>query len=350
MATKKQRAAAKKKAQPKQRARRTRTAPRRRFGPRATPTLLVPPMPQVRLPHLDPRNPMPLGVPVSEGSALPVTTVGRFDIPSSTLATRILCIGNTGISASLAAWVDNIAAPSVTVLNTTMGGLNNPGDGGSGPTSGRAMKTGFELINFAQPLSASGQVYILCAKQRLFFPAAPSAMSQGQWASVIGTITSHPDTKLYAAVDFVAPKSFYGHVVDEPAYRDYQNWVGTETVDQFFAHSAVWPSATERDRPMSFFYIVLPAPATGQGFTWSIRNAYYTRWPINTLGSLVSSPVPVASQVSLNKAMLHAEIDGRVANGTEPMAQRSTRGKMGPRLSAPVSEILYQSPNGGGMY
>jgi hypothetical protein len=176
-----------------------------------------------------------------------------------------------------------------------------------GPTSGRAMKIGLSLVNTTPLLNRGGRVFQLNANQRLKLARAPSAFLQADYFALADSIQAFPDTIEYDASEFGKTREFTGSVVDYANYEAFQEWEGTNTIDEFYAHFTVWPGSSPDTRPMSTIFIVFSPPAVAQTYTLSAKSAHYTRWPIDTIPGQSQLPIPTAPIATINRIHSIAE-------------------------------------------
>lgn len=257
----------------------------------------------------DPRCADPVPVLQKEGDALPVAGLVRISFTGSTAARFFYVIGNTGQSATCICEI-NQAAGGPILTATSVPALNIlPAAGG--PTSGRSMKVGFQMVNTSPVLNAGSSVLVLPARQRLALPAAPSAMVVADWTTVRNAIAAHPETRAYNGADFLKPQSFYSHPVDLPAYYNYQTWEAGTSADTFLSHAATWPTIADTGpRPMMFFWVVIELQVTANPYTISVFPTYATRWPLSTVPSLVSSELPTTTASKINAEQELAQREG----------------------------------------
>jgi len=101
--------------------------------------------------------------------------------------------------------------------------------------------------------------------------------------------------------DFGMPRSSHSHIVDQPAYNNFDENDGTLTVDQFCAHIMVWSGSTPTARPMSTLIYAIDAVPTNQSLLFTTTVDYYTRWPLNTVAGQAQKPIPVVDQKVANR-------------------------------------------------
>lgn len=265
---------------------------------------------RMRVPDIfDPRSPALVPTVVSEGAAFPMSGSTVQAINAPTTVRTILAVANTGVSGSVLGFVTNNATPGAGVSTIP---LLAAGSDAGGPTSGRAMKSGVTIINRTQLLNQGGQLCVLNAIQRLSFPAAPSAMTQAQWNEVADGILAHPRSRLFSGADFAKSKTFVNHPLDQTDYLSYQGWRGSLTVDEFWAHLAVWPGSSHATRPMSTTLIVLEPPAVQNTYEVKTRSMFYTRWPLDSVPGQAHRAVPTASPQVVNAHRDFAEAVGHL--------------------------------------
>lgn len=247
----------------------------------------------------------------SQGDAYPVSGLARADIVTQEAGRTLLIVTNTGVSGTLAAQI-YVTTPSAS--RYTIPTLASAASAG-GPTSGRAMKAGVTIVNVTKRLDVGGRIYVLNANQRFSLPAAPSAMSAANWSSLADEIIAHPHTRAYTGGDFITPKTFVCHPVSDPDYTAFTPWTGTELLDPFCAHWAIWSGTTALRRPMSTIAIVIDTfpDASVNDYSFSMRGSYYTRWPLASVPGQNQKPIPTGPAGSINK-----EIEDASRNAPHP--------------------------------
>jgi hypothetical protein len=213
---------------------------------------------------------------------------------SSTLRT-LLVVTNTGRSGTVA-YIRRKAAGASSVHTVP---LLAAADTAGGPTSGRAMKAGVTVVNNTADIKCGGRVYFLNCDSRVSLPAAPSALSDAQFDTVVNKLLAHPGCRSMSGKQLQRPTDFTSHVVDPVTYDTFGEWQGTETADSFGEHWAIWPGADPYSRPMSTLFVIFDEPADDQDYTFSVRASYYNRWPLDTVGGQVMHPIPLTSPEAL---------------------------------------------------
>lgn len=262
---------------------------RRRRGPRVGPRL--PYTGSLALSVFSPLHPGVVPSQLPEGNAFPVKGMVRGNFVTDATTGWLLLIGQTGQSANVMLSWSNVASPvstSYAVPTLTLA------DDAGGPASGRAMKVGFTMVNSSPSTSVSGLVYVLPASQRLLLPAAAESMTQANVTAVMTAVKAHPETQIFGANNFVQPRAFFAHVVDDILYSSYEAWQGTETRNDFALHAAIWPGANPSARPMNFFWVYIDSTSLGNTYTVTVEASYYTRWPLGTIMAQNEVPVPLA--------------------------------------------------------
>ncbi len=246
----------------------------------------------------------------SEGPAVPVVTKRNTAETTSASVSKLYCITNTGHSATIGAYLTSGGASGGYSGNFLTGSAT-----AGGPTSGRAMKAGVLLQNVTKALDVGGRVFVLVTDRRLEFPAAPSVATGANIQAIIDDVKAHPDTRCFGGSAFVKEgKEFFVSPRDDTDYHNYTGWEGTDTLDNFFSHCAVWPGATTSMYPMTSIWIVLDPVATTNDYQLSLRAHYYVRFPLDQVASTLSRPVPRTSPDLLHRAAQAAQTIGVLGN------------------------------------
>lgn len=188
-----------------------------------------------------------------------------------------------------------------------------------GPTSIRWTKVGVSFENTTPRMYQGGRVYCTHVTQRLKFPAAPSAMTADQWASVVTTMRGMPDkdTQGHGWDEFGSGGPYnrkvkHVKVVDEPKYNDFSANAGPLTsIDNFFNNVALWPGSVEDPHPMSIVIYHWDTPTfttthVGQDITCHVHAQALTRWPIDTVPGQNQIDVPAAAQAIVDFSRKHS--------------------------------------------
>lgn len=243
------------------------------------------------------------------GAAFPYTGIVRADITLNTGDTVIIGATNTGQSGTVFT-VGYLAAGALTVPSYAVYTIAAiaASDVAGGPTSGRAMKCSLGLVCTTPQLSRGGRVTTLNSQSRVRLDFAPSLNNRAQFLALADSIRIVPTSKALDATDFAPEKQMSNNIVDQTTYEDFEEWAGTQSVDEFWEHIAVWPGATRRDRPMSTAWCVLSPPVGQQTYTISGSASYYTRWPLFTVPGQSMRPIPTASASTINNILYMGEV------------------------------------------
>lgn len=252
---------------------------------------------------LSPHHPAMIPTAIRSGQAFPYTGLVRASLVVGSDMITLLAITNTGTAATVCSQVSLNASSVIFRSNFTIPTIATADDAG-GPTSGRAMKVGLSLVNSTSLLNRGGKVFHLNANARVRLPAAPSALTFAQATDFINGLIAMPNTTQYDGTDFGHTREFTCGVVDNVTYNDFDEWHGTESLDDFWAHIAIWPSASPRDRPMSTCFLIFQTPSSSQTYTASVKASYYTRWGIDTVPGQSMRDIPTAGTDFINK--IHA--------------------------------------------
>lgn len=254
---------------------------------------------------LDPRNPVPIPSPTVDGTAFVVK--GSFpvqmSISASTAERAIVFLNTSGDSGSAALHLQWNSTTVTTRAVRTFPTLALADDAG-GPTSGRAMKLGADLVNTTQLSALGGRVWVVPLDQRLRFSAALSTYTSADLNGLADALQAHPASHDTAGEHYAVSRSCHLHPVDDISYRTFNPWVGTSTVDEFGASIGIWPAANPRARPMSTIAIVFDAPSQSQVYTLNLHGMFYTRWAVDTVLGQSQAPIPTAPATTINAPVL----------------------------------------------
>lgn len=277
--------------------------PQKKVGGKKAPTKRQPGMGHVLSPHHAGLVPTVLRT----GSALPYNGMVRFDFEITPTQTYLFAITNNGSSGSVASFIRGEVVAGVFTVNGNFT-YTIPtlalADSAGGPTSSRAMKAGVSVVNSTSKFNMGGRVFHMNSQQRVRLAAAPSAFTGTNLTSLIDTIKGFPNCIGYSGPHFEESREFSCNVVDNTRYEDFDEFLGTLTLDEFWDHIGIWPTAVgtkPADRPMSTCFLIFTPPAVTNTYTISVRASYYTRWPLNTIPGQTMKPVPVADPKIINK-------------------------------------------------
>lgn len=245
-----------------------------------------------------------------QGRAFPYTGVVRADITVGVLDTVLIAATNVGIAGTVFSFAIANGAGAPVFTTATIPTIS-AADFAGGPTSARAMKFSMGLTCTTPLLSRGGRVSVLNGQSRLRVDLPPSTMTAAVFAAVIASVRGMPNTQIYDNTHFGETREMSGSIVDSVTYEDFEEFVGTETTDEFWEHIAVWPGSIRRDRPMSTAWIVLSPPAFQQTYTISVKAAFYTRWGLATVPGQSQIDIPTAPATIVNRiqALAHTMAD-----------------------------------------
>jgi len=270
---------------------------------------------------LDPLNPSRIPTTTIDGKAFGGGGVVKTSFTASLGATlpirHLVFFTNTGRGGTIGFRVQFDTATALAPFMYTVPTYADA-DTSGGPTSGRAEKLSVTLLNSTQKLSAGGVVHVLNSTQRVAFPAAPSAMSAADWGTFADTIAAHPSTRLHGGDNFAIPRVMLAHPTNSVEYERFGEWAGTQTVDEFAVHCAIWPAALPGSRSMSCCICLIEEPPVAQNYTIVARSTWYTRWPLNSIVGQSMRDMPIASLGLLNSVKKSAEANSgfRATKGT----------------------------------
>lgn len=275
---------------------------------------------------------------LNQGRAFPYTGVVRLDFTQGVSDTIILAATNNGISGTVFSlgFQSGIGNPAYAVYTIPTLAL---ADTSGGPTSGRAMKSSLGLVCTTPMLSRGGRITCLNGQSRIKIPNAPSVGTLSTFQDIVNAVRAMPPAQPYDASHFGEERQMSGAVVDSVTYEDYEEWVGTESVDEFWEHIAVWPGSVRRDRPMTTAWVILSPPAVAQTYTVSCKASYYTRWGLATVPGQSQFDVPTAPASFINR------IQSRASSMAETLHTVAEIGAQATALLPPmISALEYVAP------
>lgn len=265
--------------------------------------------------HMSPLHTANIPVALRCGQAFPYAGAIRLELVQAIGETIFIAATNPGSAGTVAiiGRQSGIAPPTYSVA--TIPTLTQSDDAG-GPTSTRSMKFGMSVTCNTPMLSRGTRVFHLNGQSRIRVDLPPSALNLAMFQSIVNVITAMPTTLPYDNTYFGETKCFTSNVVDNVAYTDFNNFEGTLTTDQIFAHMAVWPGlgAGLRDRPMSTNWLVLAPPSAVQNYSIALHGSYYTRWGLSTIQGQSQTDIPVAPVAVVNAMHAHADRMSGVAH------------------------------------
>lgn len=239
---------------------------------------------------------------VHQGEAFPICGLSEYEANVGTSwrwAVIFSNVGDAGTIGTAIAWSKAGGTSVATVQQMFTLPLLSEGSP-YGPTSSRAMKIGVDVVTNTQLLSRGGPVYYLNSSQRFQLAGLPSTMTATQWNDFYSVVVSHPHRRKFDMNDFAYPQHFYGHVVDDPRYNDFDTFRGTLSFDSFLSHLCVWTGSPPADRPMSTLIFLMETSTAAQLLTFTARASFYTRWPLNTVPGQSQVDIPTATPGVLN--------------------------------------------------
>jgi len=237
---------------------------------------------------------------LNQGRAFPYTGVVRLDFTHALNETYILAATNTGTSGTVFS-VGYLSPAGIVAYAVYTIPTIASADTAGGPTSGRSMKFSLGLVNTTPLLSRGGRITTLNGQSRLRIDNAPSTNNLATYNAIVAAIRGMPTAQSYDAAHFGEERQMSGSVVDSVTYEDYEEWLGTNSIDEFWEHISVWPGSTRRDRPMSTAWCVLSPPAVAQTYTITAKASYYTRWGLSTIPGQSQFDVPTAPATFINR-------------------------------------------------
>lgn len=290
-----------------------------------------------------------------QGEAFPYTGLVRTEIKPALTNKLIIFMTNVGTSATCMMelrWDATAAGASVIGVKNvfTIPTLGLADDAG-GPTSMRAMKAGLTIVNRTPLLSRGGPVYTLNSNQRIRAAKPPSTMTVDDANALFTSLSGHPDAKSMDCVDFGGPRHMYSHVVDDPAYNNFDENRGAVSADEFFKHIAITDGGTTYDRPMSTLVFMLDRCSVEQTFQFSAHASFYTRWPLDTVPGQSNRKIPTTSQSQHNKshseASQHSKGPPDFVSEVENAAKRF--GKDAEIVAADMGRAIYRRGRAGAL-
>jgi hypothetical protein len=267
------------------------------------------------------------------GKALAITGMRRLEEPFSgadanspagATNSSLYFVTNNGVAGTCAARIFSTTQNAVETFTATTQTINllsmAPGEGS--PTGIRSMKAGVGVLNVTPALTRGGRVYILNCDARIQLPKEPTIMTAADWAGVRNVIREHPDCVAFSGSEFSKQKDFFCHIADTADYENFNPYLAPQSINGFFQGVATWNPTTgavspqKMERPMSTLCILVDIPPANQDYTLTFYASYYTRWPLNTVPNLVSSDIPSANTVLLDKLAREAMA------GADPERQR----------------------------
>ncbi len=319
-----------------------RNPPKTHRRPQGTPPHLLSPLTRALVPTL-----------AFQGEAFPYTGMIRQEVSPPTTNKMIIIVTNPGVSGTCMMQLRWDATATSTNLIGVKEAYTIPtltlADDAGGPTSLRAMKAGLTIVNRTPLLNRGGPVYTLNLNQRIRAAKPPSTMTVADAEALFATLSGHPDAKSLDAVDFGKARHMYSHVVDDPAYNNFDLNRGTITADEFFTHLAVTTGTGVNDRPMSTLVFLLDRCSVAQTFQFSAHASYYSRWPLDTIPGQSNRKIPHQTHAQHNKvhseASQHAKGPPDFVSDVENAAKRF--GKDAETVASDIGRAMYRRGRAG---
>ena len=309
-------------------------AARRRSGPQRGAS----PRPQ-RIPNfLNPMVPIPVPCLLSEGMALPHTSLVSHDFTVGTATTKILVVSNVGNSATVG-FLYEVDGSGLLLGHTpfvipTVASSDSAG----GPSSCRAMKFSCSVVNCSNALKRGGRVTYLNSSQRL--PALGSVSLGGQWdfSGIISGVKSSPYRRRIMGGNLAVAKQLIGFPVDNTSYSRFDNWRGSIDEVEFNEHTlgastanVIGSASSLSQRPMSVICYIFDPVEDIQNYSVTIRASYYTRWPLASVPGQSMKAIPTTTANVINHISNHAEA---TANDLAHIGEGAAAAVFGPRIAS----------------
>lgn len=292
---------------------------------------------------LDPLSAQPAPTIVSEGKALPHTSLTSHDFTVGSGKTTVLIVTNTGDSGTVGIvfnvnsegkFIDGMELLTIPTLALA--------DSAGGPSASRAMKLSATVVNCSNALKRGGRVTYINSSQRL--PAMSTVVDKA-YGPILTGIKSSPYRRRITGDLLADPKQLISYPVDTATYLQFKPHHGTLNGDEFFEY-VLGASATNepKSRPMSIIAYVFEPTADVQDYSVTIRASYYTRWPLTTVPGQSMRPIPTAAPAHVNHVHDHAEETANdlihvVEGGALATAAPKVMGKIGSMISRGLGSV-----------
>lgn len=292
---------------------------------------------------LDPMCPLPAPTMVSDGKALPHTSLVSTDFTVSSTNTTVLIVTNTGDSGTVGVlynvdangkYIDGLQVLTIPTLANA--------DYEGGPSALRAMKCGVTVVNCSNALKRGGRVTYLNSSQRL---PAQSNDENGAFGPIIEGIKNSPYRKRINGDELVKPMQLIGYPVDSTEYHRFNSHRGTLTSAEFGTYiygarttAPPQPQAMPPHlRPMSIIAYIFDPTAETQDYSVTVRASYYTRWPLTSVPGQSMRPIPTAPPHQINDVRDHTE---ETANDLVHVIEGGALATIGPKLMNSVGSAI----------
>lgn len=277
---------------------------------------------------LDPLCSVPAPTVISDGKALPHTSLVSTDFVVGPGFTTVLLATNAGDTGMVALLFD--IDPAGEIVNESLQTLVIPTLAASatdgGPTAMRSMKLSVNVTNCSNALRRGGRVTYLNSSQRL----AAQSVSNTNYSAVVKSIKSAPARRRITGDDLRVAKHLIAFPVDNVNYNTFRENRGPNVsfVDYLLTPRT---AGSSRPRGMSIIAYVFDPVAETQDYSVTIRAAFYTRWPLTSVPGQSMRPIPTAPAEVLNHVHDHAE---NTANDLLHVGEGAAAVSIGPRIAS----------------
>jgi len=295
-----------------------------------------------RVPNfLNPLSPHPVPSVLSDGMALPHTSLVSDDFQIGAVNSKILVVSNCG-NAGTVGYIYEVTPTGgfVGVLPLTIPTVS-ASDRAGGPSAGRAMKFSCSVINCTNALKRGGRVTYINSSQRL--PAMAGTTIHWDLLPLLSGIKSSPYRRRIMGETLVEPKQLIGFPVDSSAYARFGNWRGTLTMEEFNQHTLgasdsnpIGDPLALSQRPMSVVAFLFDPVTDLQDYSVTIRASYYTRWPLTSVPGQSMKSIPTAPAAVINHVNDHVEAS---ANDLVHVGEGALAATLGPRLATAIGGV-----------
>lgn len=286
---------------------------------------------------LDPLCPVPVPSVVSDGKALPHTSLVSTDFTVNGSQTTVLVATNTGDSGTVGYLFDidengKLKDSGAQVLTIpTLASSDTEG----GPSASRAMKLSVTCINCSNALKRGGRVTYLNSSQRL---PAKGTQADTQFADIVNSIKSSPYRKRITGDLLAHPLQLISYPVDSTEYSRFKPHHGTLNAYDFGRYVFGASAASEPlPRPMSIIVYVFEPVSQAQEYSVTIRASYYTRWPLTSVPGQSMKQIPTAPADHINTVRDHTE---ETANDLVHVAEGGALATIGPKIMSTVGNAV----------
>jgi len=226
-------------------------------------------------------DPRPIPARLAGGHAFHTHGKVRFPLSTDGTVTRAIFWTNTGQSGTVALVINPVGTvPSIGVY--TIPTLASSATDG-GPTAARALKTTCRITNITQRVNQGGTVFVGELDQRLSLPDNPSTMTSAQWQAVLEGIMGLSAAKAVDGLEFARSLERSVGIADSADYEGFNNFFGTQSLDNFASHWSVFPGSAHMQRPMTTRFAIFSPTSVVNSYMVEVKAQFYTRWPTGHL-------------------------------------------------------------------